>query len=224
MSETSAAPGGKRISSALLPGDLWRSLIPRLTPERVAKLERAAALRTNHFRLVVQDIHHPHNVSACMRSAEAFGVLGVDVVNIKEKFSPSTVARGVASWIQIRKFKSPETCIDNLKHNGYLIATGVPYDAAYTLPQIPVDRPVAVVFGNEHDGVDRCWLEKADLSFTIPMDGLVESLNISVSAAITLFTLTQKAKSQLIAPGAYYLRDQERLSLLDEWAEHHLPR
>lgn len=205
------------------PGQQWRDIQPRLTTERVAKLERAARLRTNHIRLVVQDIHHPHNVSACMRSAEAFGVLGVDVVNIKEKFNPSTVARGVHHWLRIRKFAAADTCIASLKAQGYRIAAGVPYDADYTLPEIPVDRPLAVVFGNEHAGVDQAWLENADVRFTIPMDGLVESLNISVSAAITLFFLTHKSKTTLPA-ARYHLTEVQQLELLDEWAVHHLPR
>lgn len=204
-------------------GQQWRDIVPRLTPERVAKLERAASLRTNHIRLVVQDIHHPHNVSACMRSAEAFGVLGVDVVNSKEKFNPSTVARGVHHWLRLRKFETAEGCIQTLKESGYRIAAGVPYGAKFTLPEIPVDQPIAVVFGNEHAGVDQKWLENADITFTIPMDGLVESLNISVSAAITLFFLTHKSK-QTLSSSNYHLSAKEQLALLDEWALHHLPR
>ena len=75
------------------PPDAWQLLKDRFTPARQARMTSVAASRTRAIRLVVQDIHNPHNVSACMRSAEAFGVQNVDVVCLKEKFSPSSVAR-----------------------------------------------------------------------------------------------------------------------------------
>ena len=198
--------------------------MPRITTARAERLDGAARRRTNHIRLVIQDVHHPHNVSACLRSAEAFGVLNVHVVTLRESFSPSTVARGVTSWLRVHRHDSVADCAAALKSMGYNIALGVPpHSATFTLPEVPIEKPLAIVFGNEKEGVSPEWREHANLLFTIPMEGLVESLNISVSAAVTLFQLTQRAR-QSVPPSTYFLSEIDRLTLLDEWAAEHLPR
>lgn len=198
------------------PTDAWRLLSPLLTSERRARLEHVAKNRTSHIRLVVQDVHDPHNVSACMRSADAFGVQNVDVVTLREPFRASTVARGVAAWLTVSKFQDVAECAAALKRQGYWLCTALPSASATPLMELPVKKPIAVIFGNEHHGVDSNWQGHIDQAFTIPMSGMVESLNISVSAAITLQFLTQKARAEL-GP-SFLMAEAERLSLLNAWA------
>lgn len=198
------------------PADAWDLLGDRLTEQRRDRLIRAADARTNHIRLVVQDLYQPHNISACLRSAEAFGVLNVDVVNLRERWKASTVARGVEGWLRVRKWRSIRECAESLRAAGYRLACGVPTQDAHPLPEMPVDRPVALLFGNEHAGLDREWYDLADLRFTIPMVGLVESFNISVSAAVTMYDTTRRAR-QLLGDVAYLLTPSERQQLLSEW-------
>lgn len=198
------------------PHDAWELLSPSMTESRRSRLQRAADNRTGHVRLVIQDIHHPHNVSACLRSAEAFGVARVDIVCLKEKFNPSTVAKGVADWLDIRKHDTIDGCVADLRRQGFLLAAGYP-DARVSMFDLPVDKPVAVIFGNEHEGVAAPWREHIDIPFTIPMAGLVESLNISVSAAVTLSQLTRKARLEL-GDDRYLLPQDERNALLSAWA------
>ncbi|MEY4630930.1 MAG: hypothetical protein RIQ81_1050 [Pseudomonadota bacterium] len=187
-----------------------------MTAQRRERLLKAASNRTRHIRLVIQDIHHPHNVSACLRSAEAFGLSSVDVVCLKEKFRPSTVAKGVADWLDIRRHDTVAGCVKELRDAGFVLAAGYP-DAKVSMFDLPVDRPVAVVFGNEHEGVSSEWRQWIDIPFTIPMVGLVESLNISVSAAVTLSQLTRKARLAL-GDERYLLPPGERNQLLSAWA------
>jgi tRNA (guanosine-2'-O-)-methyltransferase len=198
------------------PPDAWPRLRDRLTEARQDRLERVAARRTQHIRLVVQDLYQPHNISACIRSAEGLGVLNVDVVNLRERWKASTVARGVEGWLRLRKWDDIGHCARQLKEAGYLLACGVPSQDAYPLSDLPVDRPVAVLFGNEHEGLDKAWYDVTDLRFTIPMSGLVESFNISVSAAVTMYDLTRRAKA-LLGEEHYYLGSSEREELLSEW-------
>jgi tRNA (guanosine-2'-O-)-methyltransferase len=205
---------GQRL--AVYPDDAWELLSPAMTESRRERLLRAASNRTGHIRLVIQDIHHPHNVSACLRSAEAFGIAAVDVVCLKEKFRPSTVAKGVADWLDIRRHDSVESCIKQIRKSGYVLAAGYP-EAKTSMFELPVDRPIAVVFGNEHAGVSEEWRSHIDIPFTIPMVGLVESLNISVSAAVTLSQLTRKARITL-GDDRYLLSPAEQNRLLCAWA------
>ncbi len=193
----------------------WLDLSHRLQPSRRERLLEVSAKRTEHIRLVVQDIHHPHNISACLRSAEAFGILHTDVVTMKESFKPSTVARGVHHWLKIHRYDQPASCAQRLKKAGYILAGAYPSQDSTPLEELPVDRPIAVVFGNEHDGVHDSWLPHLDYNFTIPMVGFVESLNISVSCAVTLYELTRRAKQAL--GDTYYLSGEARNALLGEW-------
>jgi tRNA (guanosine-2'-O-)-methyltransferase len=209
-------------ASPAIPDDAWERLAPFMTDLRRLRMIKAAAERTRHLRLVLQDIHNPHNVSACLRSAEAFGVQDVDIVTLKPaKFRPSTAARGVAHWLTTRRYRAVEDCVSQLRHQGYRIIAGVPHAKALPLHEVPIDQPLALVFGNEHDGVDPSWLKEIDVAFTIPMVGMVESLNISVCAAITLQYLTHAARSSL-DPRVYHLADQERKTLLNDWACRHV--
>lgn len=199
-----------------IPEDAWELLAPRLTENRRRRLEAAAHERTRYLRLVVQDIHHPHNVSACLRSAEAFGIQDVDVVTLQESFRPSTVARGVASWLTIRKRETIDECAADLKDQGFRIAGAVPTATSCSLNDLPLDKPLAVVFGNERDGIHEEWRKHLDETFAIPMVGLVESLNISVCAAVTLHHLTRTARETLPAE-TYFLSPAERNQLLGQW-------
>ena len=204
------------------PGDAWALLSSMMTETRRNRMLSASHERTRFLRLVIQDIHNPHNVAACMRSAEAFGVQDVDVVTVKaSKYRSSNAARGVANWLTVRKHASVESCAQNLKADGYVLAAGVPKPGATPLHELPLDRPIAVIFGNEHAGIDLGWHEHIDLPFTIPMVGMVESLNISVCAAITLHHLTLAAKAR-VDHAQYYLPEDLRRALLDDWACRHV--
>lgn len=198
------------------PDDAWALLRGRLTPERQLKLERAAAQRTNFVRLVVQDIHQPHNVSACLRSAEAFGVLNVDVVRLTQKYTPSTTARGVEGWLRLQSHTSVEACAALIKGQGYALCAAVPPRDSIPLEELPLERPLALVFGNEHCGLDPIWQTHIDHWFSIPMVGLVESFNISVAAAISLYETTRRVR-EAIGDERYFLTSSQQQTLLNEW-------
>lgn len=195
----------------------WQSQKLLLTERREQRLIGAAAKRTPLLRLVIQDVHQPHNVSACLRSAEAFGICDVFVVDGGHRFRPSTVARGVSKWLNIHRFSDVETCARALKADGFRLAAAMPMQDSFSLEELDVSTPLAVVFGNEHDGVHQTWEPYIDVYFTIPMVGLVESLNISVSAAICMHTLTNKMRS--LHQDAYFLSPLDQQTLLDHWAQ-----
>jgi tRNA (guanosine-2'-O-)-methyltransferase len=206
-----------------LPSDLWEVLRSRFSAPRQQRLLEVASKRTSHIRLVLQDVHLPHNISACLRSAEALGVLHCDIVRMKtSRFKPSGAARGVESWLQVHSFSSISDCALSLKEQGYKLVAAIPRQEAVPLDQVVIDQPLAVLFGNEHSGVDPLWNEYIDGFFTIPMCGMVESLNISVSAAISLFSLTQRMQA-LLSAEAYYLSSVQQQALLGEWVSRQVP-
>lgn len=206
------------MSEIQIPEDVWSVLRSEITENRRDKIERAANARTNQVRLIVQDVHDPHNVSACMRSAEAMGIQKVDVVTLNEPFRPTTVARGVKNWLQTTKYSTVKECADAVHAEGFLICAGMPAPGSLPIDELPIttDKPLAILFGNEHAGVSAEWKEHVDLYFTIPMAGLVESMNISVSAAIALHHLTHKSRQVLGQD--YFLNEAKKTELLNSWA------
>ena len=205
----------------ICPSAIWQTLKGRLTDSRRKRLEATASRRTNHLELVVQDVHQPHNVSACLRSAEAFGVGNIDIVTLGRPAKVSTVARGVGDWLTINRYETVQACASSLRSKGFKIAAGLPNAGVRTLSQVPIEQPLAVVFGNEHAGIDDSWHELIDYPFTIPTSGLVESLNISVCAAISLYDLTGRCKVALGT--SYYLSTIEQERLLGTWLKNKIP-
>lgn len=204
------------ITESIVPSDAWELLAPQLTESRRKRILHTAANRTQQVRLVVQDVHQPHNVSACIRSAEAFGIQDIDVVTLHGKFNASTVARGVDEWVNIHRHDSVQSCIQKLHEQGYLVAAAFPHGSAVALEELPLDRPIAVAFGNEHAGLDLHWREQSDICFKIPMFGIVESLNISVCAAITLHHLTSNMRRRQNEKD-FYMKPDEQQKLLNQW-------
>lgn len=203
------------------PADAWELLSPRLSPTRRERMLHVASQRTRHLRLVLQDVFDPHNVGACLRSAEAFGILCCDQVNLYQKFGKiSTVSRGADQWLEVRRFTDFEFYTKGLKAKGFKVAAAYPAATAMPLSVLPLDEPLAVVFGNEREGLHQAWLEHVDYRFTIPMYGMVESFNVSVSVALTLHSLSQRCRTEL-SQEKFLLDAAAQKRLLDQWICRH---
>lgn len=168
------------------------------THERLAKLTRAAQLRQKGVVLVIEDIHDPHNAQAILRTADAFGIQHVHFIFEREKkYNPRRVGKSSSSsamkWLDYTIWDSTEKCLRALKKQRYyLIAT------ALSAKSIPLSRAnfkkskVALMVGNEHRGISETAISLAQELVTIPMRGMVQSLNASVAAAVTIFELTRQ--------------------------------
>ncbi len=169
-------------------------LLPQITPERQARFEEVLAHRTFEVATVCEGIYDRGNISAVVRSAEAFGFAPFHVIERDDKFKNSQrVTRGADKWIEEKKWKSSEAAIEQLKfENRKLIVTSL--DANISIDEIDFSLPVALVLGNEKDGVSDLMKDSADYRIRIPMYGFVQSFNISVAAAISLYHISQKRK------------------------------
>jgi tRNA (guanosine-2'-O-)-methyltransferase len=168
-----------------------------VTPERRRRIQQVVAQRTDDVVVVLDSISDPHNSSAVLRSADAFGVQTVHVIVGSYGFRTSLgVSKGTHRWLDVIRYETPQACARRLKDAGYAI-----YVAAMGVDRDPEglrgSSRVAVVFGNEHRGVSPEMAELADGSFSIPMRGFVESLNVSVAAAITMQTLAAGTRKPL---------------------------
>jgi len=188
------------------------------TEKRSRRLKDVIAKRQPDLTVVMENIHDPHNVSAMLRSCDAAGVMQVQLVYTNEKY-PEIGKKSSASagkWIAQRKFGSAPECAAALRSEGFKIfAThlAVRSNSLYTLD---LTGKVALVFGNEHRGVSDEFVKVADGNFQIPMFGMIQSLNVSVACAVTLF----EAVRQRMAHGGYdvpKLSARELNALLKLW-------
>ena len=156
---------------------------------RIARLEQTLRQRQPDLTVVIENIHDPHNVSAILRSCDAAGVMQVQLLYTNEKF-PRIGKKSSASankWIEPRNFDSPVKCFATLRGEGFtILATHLGRDSR-SLYELDLTKKTALVFGNEHRGVSDDTAALADGNFQIPMLGMIQSLNVSVACAVTLF-------------------------------------
>ena len=160
-----------------------------LTDERRRTLATALAERTRYMTLLAENTFHPHNASALMRHCDAFGVQELHTVETLCKFSPNaSIVRGTDKWVDVRRHASTAEAIAALRAEGYRIVATTPHRESCTPETFDVARgPFALVFGTEHAGISDEAMAAADEYLRIPMCGLVESLNVSASAAILVY-------------------------------------
>ncbi len=156
---------------------------------RSAKIKDVLSQRQPDLSVVMENIHDPHNVSAVLRSCDAVGVMRVELLYNVEKF-PRLGRKSSSSankWLEVRKHKTVDACFDTLRAEGLSICATHLGREASSLYATDLTGAIALVFGNEHRGVSEEASEKADRNIYIPMVGMIQSLNVSVACAVTLY-------------------------------------
>ncbi|OHE70786.1 MAG: hypothetical protein A2007_05410 [Verrucomicrobia bacterium GWC2_42_7] len=202
-----------------------------VTPERLSRIEGVLAQRTRYVSLVLEDIYQPHNAAAIMRTCDCMGIQDLHIVENRNLFQPekSSVAIGCEKWLSLnwwtnkpnKSSKKPIAasnqtidCLTDLKRKGYRIVGTTLRPGAISLPEIPLDRPLAIVMGTEKIGMTEEAHNLSDLYMYVPMTGFSQSLNVSVTTGIILYSIVQKLKSSNI-PWALPSDDYDKLKF--EW-------
>lgn len=167
-------------------------------------IETIANFRTRYLTVVLEDIYQSQNASAVLRSCESFGVQDVHVIdnNLNFGINPD-VTKGSNKWLTIHKYVKRDNntiaAIDTLKRLGYRIIATSPGNEATSIEQFEVEAgKFALFFGNEHRGLSETTNNRADGCVRIPTFGFTQSLNISVSAAVVLYLMTNKLRNSAI--------------------------
>ena len=191
-------------------------------PRRLEKILRVLDQRLAGVRAVAENLHHPHNMSAVLRSSEALGVQHLHVVEEYDEFKVSRkITMGCHKWLTLHRHDDFGECARELKNLDFSLYAAVLSDRAVPVSEVPVDRPVALVFGNEMSGVSPSAREYCDGEFIIPMGGFVQSFNVSVAAAVSLYDVTTRMKKRG-GPGVF-LTSEEKTALLAEWLPKSAP-
>jgi len=191
-----------------------------VTAQRRQRMEEVLAWRTRHITVALEDVYQPHNASAVLRSCEIFGVQDVHVVEGTNRFRPNTdVALGSSQWLTLHRYRgevgvSTTRCLRRLKDLGYRIAATTLQEDGVPLSDLSLDRPLALVFGTEEEGLSQKAHNLADTFLQLPMFGFTQSFNVSVTVALCLHDLTRRLHVSEIP---WQLNEAERRDLKLEW-------
>lgn len=186
-----------------------------ITENRKLKFNKVLENRTKHFCIAVEDVYQLHNTSAVMRSCEVFGIQNLHM--IEQKFSKTIdkeIALGAEKWVDIYRHTSTENCLESLKKQGYQIVATSPHADAHKLDNFDITKPSAIFFGTEKNGLSQEIMDQADAFIKIPMYGFTESLNISVSAALVINSITNKLRTSALD---WKLSEEDLLAKKIDW-------
>lgn len=192
-----------------------------VTAHKQARIKEVLAQRTRQYTVVLEDIYKPHNASAVIRTCDCFGIQDVHVIEKTKEYKVNPyVTRGSAQWVDLHRYLRPgestvDRCFSALRKEGYTLVGTSPDAGSKRIQDLDADQKIALVFGNEHEGISAEAQAGCDELVHIPMLGFAESFNISVAAAICLYELTRKKLDE--RPEQYFLSDLEKEELEYRW-------
>lgn len=195
-----------------------------MTPERTAKLQQVLYRRQPDLSLIADQVNKPRNLSALIRNCDAVGIHQIHTVVPKEGYRTYRgTAKGSDFYVKTQAHSSVEEAIQKVKSAGMSVVAAHFSDRAIDYRSYDYTQPCAVLMGAEKQGVSQVAAEMADEHITIPMMGMVSSLNVSTAAGIILV----EAQHQRIQAGMYdqpRLSDNEVARTLFEWGNRDLAR
>ena len=214
---------------AMTPRDkaLYDFLSQFITDERKLRFEEVLAYRTRHLAVVLEDIFQPHNGSAVLRSCDLRGIQDIHIIENRYEYDVNPdVVMGSTKWLNLYKYNGEEfntpAAFAKLRENGYRIVATCPHRDDFTPDTLPLDKPIALVFGTEKLGLSDYAVENADMHVRIPMFGFTESYNISVSAALMMYALTERLHQSTDID--WHLPEDDKDQLRLEWTRRTLTR
>ena len=179
--------------------DLYEYLKQFVSKNKVQKIEEYIQYRTRYITIVLEDIFQPQNASAVLRTCECLGIQDVHIIENRYKYELNPdVELGSSKWLTLMKYNqnidNSLITLNKLKSDGYKIVATSPNKNNILINDLPVNNKLAMFFGTEKEGLSNYILQNADYYVKIPMYGFMESYNLSVSVAITAYTIINKLK------------------------------
>jgi len=187
--------------------------------QRRELLQQILDLRTRYLTVVLEDIYQTQNASAVVRSAECLGLREIHIIENRNEYQINPkVVKGSSKWIKIKRYNNSnnntENCLASLKQKEYKIVAMTLNEDAILLDQLSLEDKTALCFGSEDTGLSSIANKMTDYHIKVPMCGFTQSFNISVSAGIALYSLSDKLRR---STNNWQLESNEKDDLYLEW-------
>ena len=200
--------------------DLIDHLSGFITENRLSLFKKVLGERTRYITVLLEDIYQSQNASAVLRTCDCVGIQDVHIVEQQNEYEINReVALGANQWLSLHYYNEGADNIyagvKALKKQGYRIVATSPHKEGVSPESFKLEKgKAALLFGTELNGLTGRALELADEFLQIPMVGFTESYNISVSAAISLYTLRKRLESSSLD---WMSSEDEKNELLLSW-------
>lgn len=188
-----------------------------MTPERYQRLQHILNMRQPDLSVLMDNVHKSHNLSAILRSCDATGVFEAHAVYDRTSIRPRRgIASGGSKWVGVKTHRTIQLALDHFKQQDMQLVVADVSARAVDFRTVDYTKPTVIVLGAELTGPDAAVIESADQIVTIPLNGMVDSLNVSVAAALILFEAQRQRKEAGLygesrLPEAIYQKDVVRM-------------
>jgi tRNA (guanosine-2'-O-)-methyltransferase len=188
------------------------------TKERIKKAKQVLSLRQPDLRVALEEVTNTHNASAVVRTCDAAGIMHVEIISASGE--PFPVNRAISTraekWLRFNYYSSTSECLKHLKDEGFTIAATHLGEEAVPYTSLDYTKPTVIVFGNESEGISEEALKLSDHVIKIPMVGMVQSLNLSVSVGIILYEAMKQRQDKGYYANSRFSSDEFQ-SFLNQW-------
>jgi len=199
----------------------------KINPHRLEKIEKLAAGRQPDLTVVLENVHDPHNIGAVLRTCDSVGIKEIYVLYTDPDLARHFIAVGKRSsagarkWVDVHLHTETEACFEQVKARYENIWSTHLSEDAHSVYDLDLSVSTALIFGNERDGISEAALAHSKGNFLIPQMGMVQSLNISVACAVSLY----EAYRQRQVKGYYEqhpgMSEADRSALLEDYLARH---
>ena len=201
-----------------------------MTPEREQRIKEVSGRRQLDVAVVLENVHDPHNIAAVVRTCDAVGIQAVyalytdpEINTNRLRLGKRTTA-GARKWVDTFLYTDLDKCVTAVRERCDAIYATTLVPGAKSIYQTDFTKSVALVFGNERDGISDELLNLTDGQIFIPQMGMVQSLNISVACAISLYEVLRQRDALNYYEDNPTQSDQAGKELYEDWVERHKGR
>lgn len=198
-----------------------------MTPKRTQKFQNVANRRQGNLTVILENVHDTHNIGAVLRSCDSVGIDEIFILYTDPHLTPNNIklgkrtSAGARKWVTVHQYSDVEKCFKKIKEKYKKVyATHLNADSV-GLYDLDLSQSVALLFGNEHYGVSEAALAHVDGNFIIPQVGMVESLNISVACAVSLYEALRQRQEKGFYEENPTTTEAEKEALFKTYAERH---
>lgn len=193
-----------------------------MRPERKERMDEVLNKRQPDLVIVMENVEDPHNIGAVLRTADSVGVQDIYVINTliaAHEFRKKRSSGSADKWLTVKHFDSVESCVAELRKRGLQIWATHLGASAESLYSLDLTQPVALVFGRERGGLSDEILKYCDGNFIIPQAGMINSLNISVACAVSLYEAMRQRLAKNMYDGNSRFSNDARAEIYEAWTE-----